>query len=364
MAALAEVEWEECFLPAARDPELERELRAMNGGMLPPGTPYFVHCPWVARAAVHYDWLMGRLIHVPPDLAEQIAVVVSQDNSCRYCFAAHRLFLRFTGVPEPRIRRLEQDLLTADLRPPERAALEFARQVSRAGPVVGPEEVEALLEVGWSDAAIREIALVAGFMLAANRYATLAALPPQRIEEVPERWYVRAVVPLAGRFVRRRWRRGGPDFLEPERRTGPFAPAVNAFDGLPLGRSLRTVLDEAWASPLLSRRAKALIFAVVARGLGAPSAEREAARLAAAEGLAKDALEPALAYLAAPGLDPVEAQLAPFARETLWYQPAPLQRRGRSLSQQLGPGPFLEAVGVASFANMVCRLEVFAGSAA
>jgi AhpD family alkylhydroperoxidase len=332
--------------------------------VLPPGTPYFVHCPWVARAAVHYDWLKGRLLHIPVDLAEQIAVVVSQDNSCRYCFAAHRLMLRFTGVPEPRIRRLEQDLLTADLRPPERAALEFARQVSRAGPVVGPEQVEALLEVGWDAAAVREIALVAGFMLTANRYATLAALPPQRIEELPERWYVRAVVPLAGRFVRRRWRRGAPDFFEPGQRTGPFAAAVNAFDGLPLARALRTVLDEAWASALLPRRAKALIFAVVARGLAAPTVEREAVRLAAAEGLAKDALEPALAHLSAPALDPVEALLVPFARETLWYQPAPLQRRGRSLSQQLGPGPFLEAVGVASFANMVCRLEVFAGSAA
>ena len=91
MTALAEVEWEECFLPPTRDPELERELRAANGGMLPPGTPYYLHCPWVARAAVHYDWLKGRLAHLPLAFAEQVAVVVSQDNSCRYCFAAHRL---------------------------------------------------------------------------------------------------------------------------------------------------------------------------------------------------------------------------------------------------------------------------------
>ena len=364
MGALAEVDWEECFLPPTRDPEFERELRAMNGGLLPPGTPYFLHCPWLARAALHFDWLKGRLAHLPLDFGEQIAVVVSQDNSCRYCFAAHRLLLRFAGVPEPRIRRLEQDLLTADLRPAERAGLEFARRVSRAGPVVGPEEVEALRQVGWDDASIREIALVAGFMLCANRYATLAALPPQRVEEMPERWYVRAVLPLAGRFARRRWRRGGPEFLSPERRVGPFADAVNAFDGLPLARGLRQVLDEAWASPLLPQRAKALVFAVVARGLGAPATEREAARLAEAGGLPPDQLEPALAHLAAPGLDPVEALLAPFARETLWYQPAPLQRRGRVLSERLGPGPFLEAVGVAALANMVCRLEVFGGAAA
>jgi AhpD family alkylhydroperoxidase len=364
MTALADVEWEECFLPPASDPALERELRALNGGMLPPGTPYFLHCPWVARAAAHFDWLKGRLAHLPLDFAEQVAMVVSQDNSCRYCFAAHRLLLRFAGVSEPRIRRLEQDLLTAELRPIERAGLEFARHASRATPVVGPEHVEALRKVGWDDASIREIALVTGFMLCANRYATLAALPPQRVEEMPGRWYVRAVLPLAARFARGRWKRGAPDFLEPERRSGPFAAAVNAFDGLPLARSLRQVLDEAWASPLLARRAKALIFAVVARGLSASSAEREASRLAAAEGLAPEQLELALAHLAAPALDPVEALLAPFARETLWYQPAPLQRRARGLSEQLGPGPFLEVIGVAALANMVCRLEVFAGGGA
>jgi uncharacterized peroxidase-related enzyme len=364
MTALAEVEWEDCFLPPSRDPALERELRAMNGGMLPPGTPYFLHCPWVARAAAHFDWLRGRLAHLPIDFAEQVAVVVSQDNSCRYCFAAHRLLLRFAGVPEPRIRRLEQDLLIAELRPAERAGLEFARRVSRAAPLVEAGEVEALRQVGWDDPAIREIALVAGFMLCANRYATLAALPPQPIEELPERWYVRAVLPLAARLVRGRWKRGAPDFLEPERRSGPFAGAVNAFDGLPLARALRQVLDEAWASPLLPRRAKALVCAVVARGLSAPATEREARRLALAEGLPAEQLEAALTHLAAPALDPVEALLAPFARETLWYQPAPLQRRARGLSERLGPGPFLEAIGVAALANMVGRLEVFAGDGA
>lgn len=46
----------------------------------------------------------------------------------------------------------------------------------------------------------------------------------------------------------------------------------------------------------------------------------------------------------------------PFARETIWFEPAPLQRRARMLRDRL-PGPqLLEAIGVASLANGLCRM--------
>jgi hypothetical protein len=49
-------------------------------------------------------------------------------------------------------------------------------------------------------------------------------------------------------------------------------------------------LDDAWASPLLPRRTKALVCAVVARSLACPRGEAEAARLAAEEGLAPETI--------------------------------------------------------------------------
>jgi hypothetical protein len=42
-------------------------------------------------------------------------------------------------------------------------------------------------------------------------------------------------------------------------------------------------------------------------------------------------LDHELAHQASPALDPVESVLVAFARETLWYQPAPLQRRAQSI---------------------------------
>ena len=62
------------------------------------------------------------------------------------------------------------------------------------------------------------------------------------------------------------------------------------------------------------------------------------------------------AWRGAPQLDPVERVLVPFARETIWYEPAPLQRRARALQERLTNPQVLEAIGVAAMANGLCRM--------
>ena len=68
-----------------------------------------------------------------------------------------------------------------------------------------------------------------------------------------------------------------------------------------------------------------------------------------------------LTHLDAPELDPVERLLVPFARETIWYEPAPLQRRARALRKRLTGPQFIEAIGVASLANGLCRMGAVVG---
>jgi alkylhydroperoxidase family enzyme len=98
------------------------------------------------------------------------------------------------------------------------------------------------------------------------------------------------------------------------------------------------------------------MFAVIARGLSCGACANEAARALLKEGFSEEALSNVLTHLDAPELDPVERLLVPFARETIWYEPAPLQRRARALRDQLTPTQFLEAIGVVSLANGLCRL--------
>ena len=62
-----------------------------------------------------------------------------------------------------------------------------------------------------------------------------------------------------------------------------------------------------------------------------------------------------LSHLASPKLDPIEAAIVPFARETIRYRPADIQRRGRKLLEQLSVEQFMELVGVVGLANGICR---------
>jgi len=126
---------------------------------------------------------------------------------------------------------------------------------------------------------------------------------------------------------------------------------------LPVGAALSAALCEAWDSAVLPRRTKAFAFAVVARGLACPAPEHEAVRLLVAEGIASADIDATLAHLGSPALDPVEAAVVPFARETIWYRPAQIQRRARALRAQLTRDQFLELVGVVALANAVCRMS-------
>lgn len=108
--------------------------------------------------------------------------------------------------------------------------------------------------------------------------------------------------------------------------------------------------------PLLPSRAKALTFAIVGKALGCEQSQLEARRLLAGEGLGPAEASEILANLSSPLLDPVEASLVTFARETVWYQPAQIQRKARHLSDAIGQARFLEAAGLAALANAVCRL--------
>lgn len=360
MATIEEIEWEDCCFEPQRDPELERYIRS-EIGLVPPLMRYLAPAPWLPRSTVRFEVAARKLAFISQEFADVLSLVVSRDNSCRYCFAATRFLLRITGMPEERIRRLEQDLLTADLSGRERAALEFARRLSRANPMPERRELEELEKAGWSRGEIAEIAAGAAFTGLANRVSTFLAVPTARFEALPDRLLARWLAPLLRRFIGRGGKSGGATVsLDPETVKGPFAYAVRALDGSPIALVLREMLDEAWSSPLLSPRAKALACAVVARGVGDAPSEREAARLLEADGFGAGDLHEVLSHLASPRLDPIEAEAVPFARETIWYRPAPIQRRVRALSEKLEPAQLIELIGIVSVANMLSRLGVLA----
>jgi alkylhydroperoxidase family enzyme len=353
-ATLATMEWEAALLPPGPVPApLRAEVRRSTGAM-PAWVARVAPVPWLVRGLLRLE--SKALGFIPPRLCDLIILVVSQDNSCRYCFGIQRTILSVLGYGEAEIERLERDHDLADLTPAERAALAFARKISRASPRVSPAERDRLAAAGYPREAIAEVAFIAAATVFANRSATLLALPPEPLERLAGGMLGRLLRPLLARKLRAR-----PGRPEPLRtpNDGPCAAVVTALEGSPAANALRETVDEAWASPVLPRRTKALLLAVIGRALDCARSEAEATAALVGDGFSDAEVESILATLASPRLDDRERRLVPFARDTVRYDhTVPIQRRMREVAAGLSATETLEAVGVMALANTVCRLSV------
>jgi len=324
-------------------------------GMPVPAIRYFASVPWLARAVLDLHPEHGLLIHLDQNVADILTLVVSQENSCRFCYAVQRALLWIQGMSEARIQRVEQDLTRADRAPRTVAAIAFGRSQSRVGPAGAREARQALRRAGFGDDEMKEIAFVVATTDFLNRAHTIPAIPARRLERIPDQVHMRLLRPLIKRILARHRSRGRASPLE-RAPSYPYASLVKAYAGSPIASALGQTIDEMWASSHLTRRCKLLMLAVVARGLGCEVCAPEIGEALQREGLNEPALTQVLTHLDAPELDDIERLLVPFARETISSEPGPLQRRARALRDRLSVLQLLEAIGVASLANGLCRM--------
>ena len=190
MTAMRDIEWEDCLMEPRSSPELEQRWTRETGR---PASlmRYLDGSSWMGDATIRLCVELTNRVHLDPDLGDQAGLVVSQDNSCRFCFGAQRMLLRSLGMKESRIARLEHDLLTGDFTPKERAALKLTRRLSRSAPLASDADLTELLEVGISNEEIAELVGLVGVHLYFNRLSTLLALPPGPMEDLPDKWWAR-----------------------------------------------------------------------------------------------------------------------------------------------------------------------------
>jgi AhpD family alkylhydroperoxidase len=347
-SALSHVAWETSLVEPGHDRAMEAYARRRLG--VPHATVrYFLAAPWVARAVVDLHVEFGLLLKLDQRTADLIGLVVSQENSCRFCYAIVRSTLWLQGMDAERIRRVEQDFGRSDLAPRAQAAITYARAQSRSGPAGALSAWQTLRDAGIDTLEAKEIAFTVAVTDFSNRVHTMVAAPYLPAERMPDHPVFRLLRPLLDRVLSRHRSRGAPAALPEADPALPYGGLVAAFAGSPIAGAL-------WASPLLTRRCKLLMFAVVSRGLPCEVCELEITRALQREGLAAQTVERILGTLDAPELDATERLLLPLARETLWYEPAALQRRVRALREALTPSQLIEAIGVASLANALCRM--------
>jgi AhpD family alkylhydroperoxidase len=352
--ALQHVAWEQCLIEPLPDRALESYARRRHG-MPFPSIRYFAPVPWLARALIDLHPEYGLLVHLDQNVADLVALVVSQENSCRFCYAAVRALLWGQGMTMVRIQRVEQDLTRADLPPRTVAAIAFGRSQSRSGPSGARAARDALHRAGFGADEMKEIAFAVANTDFSNRAYTIPAIPSLPIERMPEQLHIRVLRPVLSWMLERHRFRGRAATLE-RTVSDPYARLVAAYAGSPIAPALARTLEEMWASPHLTRRCKLLMLAVIARGLACEVCAVEVGEALRGEGVKDATLDQVLTHLDAPELDPIERLLVPFARETIWYEPAPLQRRTRTVSDGLSRPQLIEAIGVLSLGNGLCRL--------
>lgn len=352
---VAAIAWGDCLVPRSTpSTEVAARLRRERSG----------GAAWAARIAP-VPWLTYAMCelpgapfaYLPIRLWDLVVLVISRDNSCRFCWGAQRTLMRLFGYDPREIERLERDELVG-LDDTERTALEFARKVSRGTPRPGAAELAAVERAGLTRPAVAELTFAAAAAIFANRVSTLLALPPEPFPQGP-------VVLLLARLLRpvivRRFapRRRAPE-TPPVLDGGVGADVVRALGDSPAAGALHRALAGAFASPVLALRSKLLILAVVARALDATTVERDAVDALAAGGLHRADVAEALAHLASPRLDARDTALLAFARETVRCSPAEIQGQLRVLVTHLAldVAQRLELVGMVALANALCRASV------
>jgi len=164
--------------PAASQPLLAQIQRTF--GSTPNMFKAVAHSPaalksmWGTFAALSAGTLDAQL-------GEQIAVAVADLNACTYCLAAHTALGQKAGLSLEALQAAQQGE-SADAR--TAAALHFALQLVRHRGQVSSDEVQALRQQGFDDAAIVEILAHVALNLFTN-YVNVAFDVPVDFPSVP-----------------------------------------------------------------------------------------------------------------------------------------------------------------------------------
>lgn len=164
---------------SAAEPRVERIFREIESalGSVPNLFRAYANHPDVLEA----NWARVRAVMLQGSLSrklkESIAVVVSNDNGCRYCVEQHSRRLLAMGVPREEVDRLLRDPLAGNFAPKERALLALARQANRDPHGGFDRQILVARQAGTTDAEIIEALAVMELYLSFNRFVDTLELP-------------------------------------------------------------------------------------------------------------------------------------------------------------------------------------------
>lgn len=139
-------------------------------GMVPNLFKTYSHFPPLLKA----NWNKVKAVMMQGGLSrktkEAIALLVSKDNSCAYCVAAHTAALKSIGVTEKEINIIESEIEKSKFTEKELEIITFVRKANKDPNKITDEEFEELRKKGATDAEIVEALGVMELFTSFNKF--------------------------------------------------------------------------------------------------------------------------------------------------------------------------------------------------
>lgn len=150
-----------------------------KSGFVPNVFLTLAHRPDEFRAFFAYhDALLEKDSGLSKAEMEMIVVATSADNDCQYCVIAHGAILRIRAKDSLVSDQIATNYRKADISDRQKAMLGFALKVSNRAGELEDSDFQTLLEHGFSDEDIWDIAGITSFFGLSNRMANFTSMRP------------------------------------------------------------------------------------------------------------------------------------------------------------------------------------------
>ena len=126
----------------------------------------------------YHDALMEKRGGLSKAEREMIVVATSGLNQCQYCVVAHGAILRIRAKNPFVADQVAINHRKADLKPRQKAMLDFAVKVAERSHAIDDADYEALKHHGFSDDDAWDIAAIAAMFAMSNRLANAFSIRP------------------------------------------------------------------------------------------------------------------------------------------------------------------------------------------
>ncbi len=111
------------------------------------------------------------------DIKETIALLISKENGCKMCIDVHKNIAKMLGLTPERIEEILQGVKAIQTDEKEKALLNFCIKASgKENYKIQKEEIDALKEIGWSDAQLVEAVAITGYFNYINTLSNVFGL--------------------------------------------------------------------------------------------------------------------------------------------------------------------------------------------